>query len=169
MLPIGNRHYCTVQGETVKAVVCERCGDKFRYQLHRTATGECVNLLWLDSKGAAETARDAAEVLLQRRLSREFDVVACPLCNHIQTEMLRSFRMQIVQFGLWMCFFLSIPSIVLFAFSLAEFSLFGAQLRIAVVGLTVPGVGVIALIFLVLLNPAFTGWLTKRLQRVSSP
>jgi len=164
MIPIGNRHYCTVQGETVKEVMCERCSQRFRYQLHRAATGECVNLLWLDNRGAAETAKDAAEVLLQRRLSREIDVVACPRCNHIQGEMVRSFKMRFVLFGLWMCFFLSIPSIVLFAFTLADFSLFRGQPRIALMALAVPVAAAVALIIFVLLNPNFANWLTKMLR-----
>jgi hypothetical protein len=131
MIPVGTIHYCTIEGARLNEEVCERCGRRFIYQLHRTATGECVNLLWLDSKGATEEAASEAVGLLKNRLAREFDVVSCPSCGHIQRKMVRLlWKYSAKLFGA-VLFFVSLPSLALLAYSVDGFILFKGQLRIA--------------------------------------
>src|SRR5437879_3095833 len=112
-VPIGTTHHCTVQGAVEKSELCEHCGTKFVYQLHRTATGQAVNLLWLDKKGAVETAREYAINTLQKRFDRDFEIVPCPRCGHVQNKMLRLLRSYMVKAAGLILFILSIPSVIL--------------------------------------------------------
>ena len=125
-------HYSTVEGAKLKEEICERCGRKFFYQLHRAATGEVVNILWIDTiKGAGEAARVEAVSQLQKRLASEFDVVSCPNCGHLQRRMVRLLWSYAVKFSLFVCCFFSLPAVVLVAFWAGDFILCKGQLKIA--------------------------------------
>jgi DNA-directed RNA polymerase subunit RPC12/RpoP len=161
MIPIGNRHYCTVSGEAGKEEICEKCGSKFVYQLRRAARGECVNLLWVDNKGAADSAKEDAYKILENKLKDGFDVIACPTCGHIQSKMQRLFRSYVLRVGLCVCLLLSLPAIVLLSYWMDDFLFFKNQMQIGVIALLVPVVG-FTIIMLLLKHPKTIGWMMRR-------
>jgi hypothetical protein len=147
-------HYCTVEGTKLREELCERCGKKFFYQLHRTATGECVNIFWVDMKGAfSEAARIEAISRLEKRLSREFDVVRCPCCGHLQKRMVRLLWSYAIKASLFFGLLLTIPSVILVAFWLDNFIIFKEQLVVALLWFLISVLLTLTCAAIVWLNP----------------
>jgi len=65
-IPIGARRIAAVQGAVWKVVSCACCREPYAYLLQLEATGQDIDLLYLDAQGSAERAQAQAE----RRPSR---------------------------------------------------------------------------------------------------
>jgi hypothetical protein len=86
-IPIGAVHRATVQGAVWKRVSCERCQQPYAYLLELEARGEDHDLLFLDSAGSAERARQQAEQNLAEKSRNVVLPVPCPNCGFYQEEM----------------------------------------------------------------------------------
>ena len=71
-------------GSRAKSVVCERCGHSYEYTLRREATGSGEDS---DQSIARKKAEDAAQKKLEELLSKGTDVVPCPKCEGLTSEM----------------------------------------------------------------------------------
>jgi hypothetical protein len=91
-VPIGNRHFATVQGVAYKFVKCERCTLEYAYRMVREGEGARTSLLFLDEAGASDGAVRDAQTELQHRLERGVDVVPCPRCGFVSPRMVRKAR-----------------------------------------------------------------------------
>jgi hypothetical protein len=70
-----------------KRVSCERCQQPYAYLLELEARGEDHDLLFLDSAGSAERARQQAEQNLAEKSRNVVLPVPCPMCGFYQEEM----------------------------------------------------------------------------------
>lgn len=91
-IPIGTRHIAHAQGTTLKRVACESCGEHYAYLLELRATGEHVDLLFLDGKGSAERAQALADDNLRKQSENCIKMVPCPSCGCYQPEMVRRMK-----------------------------------------------------------------------------
>jgi uncharacterized protein (DUF983 family) len=73
-------------GSVKKQVVCEHCGNHYEYEMRRMAMGN-VNSSGLTKAEADKEAERIASEKLQQMLEKECDVVPCPHCGAITTEM----------------------------------------------------------------------------------
>jgi hypothetical protein len=76
--PIGTRYVAAVQGTVWKVVSCERCQERYAYRLELEATGESLDLLFLDRKGAAEEAHANAQKNLTQKSRNVVLLLPCP-------------------------------------------------------------------------------------------
>jgi hypothetical protein len=91
-IPVGEKHGCTVQATTAKAVVCEECGKTYVYVARRFGEGTGNNFLWLDKSGSAAEALQTAKQDAAEKLSEAVDAVPCPICGRFQTSMIPEAR-----------------------------------------------------------------------------
>jgi hypothetical protein len=86
-IPIGVRHIAVVKGTVWKFVRCEQCNQPYAYQLELQATGEDLDLLFLDRTASTERAREQAEQNLTKKSHNCVLPVPCPDCGFYQAEM----------------------------------------------------------------------------------
>jgi hypothetical protein len=89
---VGKRFDATKRGQRVVQVKCDQCGCEFFYELARVGTGAASAPYYVRQDSASRRAMKQAEVDLERRLTREADLVPCPECNWINHELVRKHR-----------------------------------------------------------------------------
>ncbi|HUO09160.1 MAG TPA: hypothetical protein VM008_12710 [Phycisphaerae bacterium] len=99
MIPVHLLIHVVVQSVSAKAsacrvrrVTCEHCGCGYIYQLRRTATGTAQSYMFMGRGGKKQAAEIAARGKLEKILAEAIDVVPCPECGNLQTNMLRCVR-----------------------------------------------------------------------------
>jgi hypothetical protein len=92
VIPTGRTYTSTVESEYERSCVCEKCATEFTYRFTVAGSGQGSSALFLRNKGAAEDAQKNAIANLQKNAKAAFPPVACPNCNHIQTQMLQYYR-----------------------------------------------------------------------------
>lgn len=81
-----------VRGAVVKPVTCGECGTEYVYLVERQASGQGTSPYYLDNKGAARRADEAAQRALRKALAEGVEVAPCPKCGHVQLDMARLAR-----------------------------------------------------------------------------
>ena len=99
IIPYGLEYTATTYGSVYKHVTCEHCAVEYSYEMYRFATGAGLSFLFLDGAGASERAQTKAENDLIRKLVRGVEVVPCPECGWVQSNMFRRARNQ---YGKWL-------------------------------------------------------------------
>src|SRR5262245_57108001 len=91
-IPIGVTQVASVQGAVWKLVSCAHCQQRYAYLLELEATGEDINLLFLEWEGSAERAQAKAEHNLAQKSSNVVLPVPCPNCGSYQDDMARNLK-----------------------------------------------------------------------------
>ena len=60
-IPIAARHVAAVKGAVWKVATCTRCEERYAYILELDATGEVIDLAFMNGKKSAEQARSLAQ------------------------------------------------------------------------------------------------------------
>jgi hypothetical protein len=82
----------TLEGSTAVSVRCEKCGQKYHYQLDCTAVGVSNASYGFGEKGMQERAWKLAERRLRDLLDTEIAAVPCPHCGWYQKAMVDLLR-----------------------------------------------------------------------------
>lgn len=93
-IPVGIDFCVEVHGRTYKHVVCEKCGERYSYEMERVARSNETSWFFLANEEAKAEARQSAEEVLQRRFARDCDPVPCPQCGWFQGHMISAARQQ---------------------------------------------------------------------------
>src|SRR5262245_23015334 len=93
-IPYALDYNVTASGAVLKLVRCEHCTAEYIYKLERSATGSGTSLLFLDNTGAHDRASTEAASNLRGKLERGVDVVPCPACGWVQSNMTPKARRQ---------------------------------------------------------------------------
>lgn len=86
-VPIGTVYTARVTGCAWVPVVCSHCGSAFEYKVSRSASGNGISILGLNTWGAKSTARRRAAHSLQVKLQFACGVAPCPECGEFQEDM----------------------------------------------------------------------------------
>ena len=101
-MTMPGRLYVTVASTKVrKQCSCERCHREYFYDMTVYGSGSGKSELWLDNRGAQSQASASAKNELEREIERAVDVVACPSCGWLQTEMVALVRRRNAQRIFW--------------------------------------------------------------------
>jgi DNA-directed RNA polymerase subunit RPC12/RpoP len=76
-------------GSATKEVLCEKCGNRFFYEMTKTVTGVGSSPYFLIDGTAKRVAARRAESQLQYALAHDIRIVPCPHCGWYQSEMVR--------------------------------------------------------------------------------
>jgi hypothetical protein len=88
----GTKYSSRVSGKKVKAVTCERCQTEFWYEIARTATGLATAHYMLFRERARQRAEDMAHARLAKRLESQVELVPCPHCNWVNSDVVKKYR-----------------------------------------------------------------------------
>ncbi len=91
-LYFGKRFDSTQVGRRVVKVECNRCGCEYFYELTRIGIGAASAPYGIGTGSASRRAQKLSETDLQKRLTREADLVPCPRCNWINDELVQGYR-----------------------------------------------------------------------------
>jgi uncharacterized membrane protein HdeD (DUF308 family) len=91
-LYFGKNFTQNLAGERLARVECDRCGCEYFYQLTRIGTGTATAHYYIGASRAARAAEEGARENLERRLTRETELVPCPKCHWISQPLVDSFR-----------------------------------------------------------------------------
>jgi hypothetical protein len=91
-IPIGTKRTAHVRGAVWKLVDCSHCGERYACQVQLEASAQTVDLLFLDSKGSTERARQQAMEHLARQSENCVVPVPCPGCGSYQEPMARQMK-----------------------------------------------------------------------------
>jgi hypothetical protein len=91
-IPLGARRVATAQGSVLKVVSCEQCRETYGYLVDLEATGEDLDLFFLEGEASAERARQNAEENLASKSERCLLAVPCPNCGHYQEAMVNRMK-----------------------------------------------------------------------------
>src|SRR5436190_1562141 len=89
---IGKSFMATEAGSVIKEVNCEKCRQRYFYEMKRSAEGSASAPYMLGQEHAAGSAQDLAKKRLIKKLETEEELVACPKCGHTQESMVKSVR-----------------------------------------------------------------------------
>ena len=82
----------TAAGSTLRAVICEKCGGDYFYELSRVGVGSGTSPYYLNDSGAQARADRRAQQKLDAALRASADPVPCPHCGWLQEQMVREVR-----------------------------------------------------------------------------
>jgi hypothetical protein len=82
----------SVQGTTIREVLCENCGEKYHYRLSRVAYGYVHAPYDIGGSTAKKRAMERAKQRLRRKLDEDVDPVPCPECGWYQWAMVPLLR-----------------------------------------------------------------------------
>lgn len=88
-------------GAASRAVVCEKCEQKYFYALRCDAMASERSVLFLENNAAEERATQAVDEKLAAALQDQILPVPCPKCGWYQADMVAQCR---EQYGTWMIF-----------------------------------------------------------------
>jgi hypothetical protein len=91
-IPIGSKRTAVVRGAVWKLVDCSHCGGPYACQVQLEASAQDVDLLFLDSKGSRERAREQAMQHFLRQTANCVVPVPCPHCGSYQQPMARQMK-----------------------------------------------------------------------------
>ena len=87
------KHFsASATGSRRVAVECEQCRARFAYDLTRTGTGTASAPYYVGQGAAKARADRRANDDLDRRLSREAELVPCPRCHWVNQELVDRYR-----------------------------------------------------------------------------
>jgi hypothetical protein len=86
-IPVTRTFTINVWGSSSKLVHCEHCSKDYLYVVKRRGQGDGSCVIFLDEDGALQRASQLANANLQRSLNAAVEVVPCPGCGWIQTDM----------------------------------------------------------------------------------
>lgn len=92
MFYFGIKYTARVQGSTAVAVRCEKCFEKYYYQLVCTAVGRDSAPYGIGIETAKKRARQNAKRKLRRMLETAIASVPCPHCSYYQETMIPRLR-----------------------------------------------------------------------------
>jgi hypothetical protein len=92
VIPIGKDLAASCTLSAPKTECCEKCEAKYVYSMTRTGTGWGFSFLGVDYERAQRRAEARAAKNARRALQKESDVVPCPRCGWIQSQMARVMR-----------------------------------------------------------------------------
>jgi hypothetical protein len=93
MIPIVWLEYrFSKSGSLHKFVECEKCKTTFVYLMQREVHGRGASVYFLDNEGAANRAREEAEVGIWNVLLDDCDPVPCIHCGIYQEQMIRKMK-----------------------------------------------------------------------------
>ncbi len=85
-------------GGRLVRVVCAKCECEYFYHLTRVGVGHGEAPYYIGVGRATRAAEKQAQKDLERRLSREAELVPCPNCNWINDELIAGYRISRYQF-----------------------------------------------------------------------
>ena len=88
----GKRFDSASIGARLVAVVCDKCGCEYQYELARVGSGAASAPYTIGSASAAQSATEKARQDLDRRLGEEAELVPCPKCHWINEELVAGYR-----------------------------------------------------------------------------
>lgn len=116
-IPIAKFYSAASWGSASKVVQCEHCRKTFAYLVRRRGQGEGTSPLFLDNEGAQQRAAQLAQRDLRNALDKAVEVVPCPACGWIQSDMQalarRQYRPRWKIAGISLLVGLCIPSLML--------------------------------------------------------
>ncbi len=119
LIPIAKTFTAASWGSAFKLVQCEQCVKVYVYRVKRRGQGEGTSPLFLDDEGAQNRATQRAACELQKELDSAIDVVPCPACGWIQSDMQALARRQHLPrlkiAGIALLIALLVPSLMLLA------------------------------------------------------
>lgn len=93
MIPYFASRFETSQtGTQLAGVECEQCRCQYYYELTRIGSGTATAAYGLGKTSAEASSQLQSEVELQERLSEEAELVPCPECHWINTELVEGYR-----------------------------------------------------------------------------
>ena len=137
-IPIGTKHIAAVRGAVWKLVTCEQCQQRYAYLLELEATGEDLDLLFLDGAGSAARAQANAESNLVQKSRNVVLPVPCPNCGYYQQDMAHRLKNEAAMNEL------QIVGAVLMCLSFVSLAFDAPDLWILTTFLAVSGVAVLA-------------------------
>lgn len=78
----------TALGSAWKAVLCEKCGHRYEYQMTRVGAASMTDLFDPSGSGRAGLG-DAAKYELGYKLRNESELMPCPACGAYQSDMIQ--------------------------------------------------------------------------------
>lgn len=102
MFYAGKVFTATQGGSRLVPVSCEKCRTGFHYELTRMGTGKASAPYYIGQDSAARRAERAAERDLQRRLTRDAELVPCPRCNWVNADTVDRYRWQKHHWAPWL-------------------------------------------------------------------
>lgn len=81
-----------IEASKVKQVTCERCGTAYYYEMTRQGIGRGTALYGIGTGRAGAGAERRAQEDLNRRLEIESDMVPCPKCHWVSTDLIKTYR-----------------------------------------------------------------------------
>ena len=81
-----------VVGQRLEAVTCETCGTAYYYELTRVGLGKASAVYFIGQRAASDRAAAAAEQDLSKRLDREAEMVPCPKCHWVNSDLVQRYR-----------------------------------------------------------------------------
>jgi hypothetical protein len=88
----GKNFTASHAGVRIEEVACEKCKTRFFYQLKRVGNGQGSAPYFLAQDSARNRAERAAQRNLEKRLSREAEMVPCPRCHWVNHELIERYR-----------------------------------------------------------------------------
>ena len=114
IIPVVWKEYsCVLSGSAFKFVECEKCQQRYVYQMSRHVQGTGNSLYFLDNAGAEDRARNTAATELQTQLDNDCDPVPCISCGWYQANMQTKLRNEHQIWLFYMAIALIIPFIIL--------------------------------------------------------
>jgi hypothetical protein len=89
---VGKSYTATLGGSRIVPVACERCQNRFFYELTRVGVGRASAPYYVGQAAAADRAEQAAKKDLARRLERESELVPCPECQWVNGDLIARYR-----------------------------------------------------------------------------
>jgi hypothetical protein len=80
-------------GTRLAGVECEKCGCRYYYELTRIGIGSVTTPYGLMATAAEESAKQQSAGELVERLSAEAELVPCPQCHWINSELVAGYRL----------------------------------------------------------------------------
>jgi len=92
MIYVGKSFTARLRGSRMCPVVCEKCQTSFVYELIRQGVGRGSAPYYIGQASAAARAEAGARKMLEKRLNREREPVACPGCNWVNADLIVGYR-----------------------------------------------------------------------------
>lgn len=87
-IPVSKTYTASIHGSIHRLVECEQCNREFIYRAWRSASGDATSYLFLNEAGAEMRANRQVECEWRNAAKRVLEVVPCPGCGWIQSEMI---------------------------------------------------------------------------------
>lgn len=121
MIPYFSRQVASSHtGTRMTRVECEQCGCRYYYELTRIGVGSVSTPYGLMGAAAEESAKQQSSTELVERLADEAELVPCPQCHWINSELVSGYRLSryrwVAPLALGIAFFGTVASLISAAF-----------------------------------------------------